>query len=128
VAPGLPDGYLTALHAGWLANAPDRRFERLEGTLLFADVSGFTKLGERLARKGNVGAEELTEAVNAVFAGMLAEVSARGGEILKFGGDAVLSLFRGREHPLQGIDNTEIIDTIHARRTPMILVHSSLRL
>jgi hypothetical protein len=29
---------------------------------------------------------------------------------------------------LQGIDNTEIIDTVHARRAPIILVHSSLRL
>jgi len=29
---------------------------------------------------------------------------------------------------VQGIDNTEIIDTIHARRAPMVPVDSSLRL
>ena len=29
---------------------------------------------------------------------------------------------------LQGIDNTEIIDTVHARRAPMVPVHSSLRI
>ena len=29
---------------------------------------------------------------------------------------------------LQGIDNAEIIDTVHARRTPIVPVHSSLRL
>ena len=29
---------------------------------------------------------------------------------------------------LQGIDNTEIIDTVHARRAPMVSVQSSLRL
>jgi len=29
---------------------------------------------------------------------------------------------------LQGIDNTEIIDTVHARRGPTIPLHSSLRL
>jgi hypothetical protein len=28
---------------------------------------------------------------------------------------------------LQGIDNTEIIDTVHARRAAMVPVHSSLR-
>jgi len=28
---------------------------------------------------------------------------------------------------LQGIDNTEIIDTVHARRAPMVPVDSSLR-
>ena len=29
---------------------------------------------------------------------------------------------------LQGIDNAEIIDTVHSRRAPMVPVHSSLRL
>ena len=29
---------------------------------------------------------------------------------------------------LQGIDNTEIIDTVHARRAPMVPVRSSLHL
>ena len=29
---------------------------------------------------------------------------------------------------LQGIDNTEIIDRVHARRAPMVPVHSSLRI
>jgi integrase/recombinase XerD len=29
---------------------------------------------------------------------------------------------------LQGIDNTEIIDTVHSRRAPMVAVDSSLRL
>jgi hypothetical protein len=28
---------------------------------------------------------------------------------------------------LQGIDNTEIIGTVHARRAPMVPVHSSLQ-
>ena len=29
---------------------------------------------------------------------------------------------------LQGIDNAEIIDTVHARRAPMVPVNASLRL
>jgi hypothetical protein len=29
---------------------------------------------------------------------------------------------------LQGIDNSEIIDTVHARRAPMVTVHSPLRI
>jgi hypothetical protein len=33
-----------------------------------------------------------------------------------------------RQLGLQGIDNAEIIDTVHARRAPMIPVHSSLHL
>jgi hypothetical protein len=29
---------------------------------------------------------------------------------------------------LQGIDSTEIIDTVHARRAPMVLARATLRL
>jgi hypothetical protein len=29
---------------------------------------------------------------------------------------------------MQGIDNTEIIDTVHARRPPMVRVDATLRL
>jgi class 3 adenylate cyclase/tetratricopeptide (TPR) repeat protein len=97
-----PGGYLTGLHARWLAERPDQRHQGIEGTLVFADVSGFTVLGERLARQGRVGAEILSDTVNTVFAGMLDVVTLEGGEILKFGGDAILALFTGDGHEARG--------------------------
>lgn len=93
--------YLAAVHARWIAERSDQRACTLSGTLLFADVSGFTALSERLARLGPIGAEELTELLNAVFDGMLTEVTAFGGDVLKFGGDAILVLFDGRGHEVR---------------------------
>ena len=69
-----------------------------EGTLLSADLSGFTALFEKLTRLGREGAEELTNLLNVCFDGMIAAMEARGGDILKFGGDALLVLFTGPEH------------------------------
>jgi class 3 adenylate cyclase/tetratricopeptide (TPR) repeat protein len=81
-----------------LAERPDALAEEVEGTVVFVDVSGFTKLSERLARRGTVGAEELTEAIESCFAGLLAFAYANGGSLLKFGGDALLLLFSDDGH------------------------------
>jgi class 3 adenylate cyclase len=66
----------------------------VEGTLVFVDVSGFTALTERLAAKGKAGAEEITEVIGTVFGGLLEIASAHGADLIKWGGDAVLLLFR----------------------------------
>ena len=39
----------------------------LEGSVVFVDISGFTKLSETLARKGKEGAEQVTEAIERVL-------------------------------------------------------------
>jgi class 3 adenylate cyclase/tetratricopeptide (TPR) repeat protein len=75
--------------------------EMLEGTMVFADVSGFTRLSERLARTGKEGAEHLVDAINACFSALLDDAYARGGSLLKFGGDAMLLWFEGEEHVLR---------------------------
>src|ERR1700690_1775652 len=65
----------------------------VDGTMVFADISGFTKMSERLARHGKVGAEEVTDAINTCFEQLLAIAYSAGGSLLKFGGDALLLLF-----------------------------------
>ena len=47
--------YASRLGLTWLRDAPDLRYQSVEGTLVFADISGFTKLTERLAAKGRFG-------------------------------------------------------------------------
>src|SRR5262245_11263412 len=64
-------------------------------------MSGFTSLSERLVRWGRLGVEELTDALNRAFGAMLDLAYARGGELLKFGGDALLLLFEGDQHASQ---------------------------
>ncbi|HEU4318874.1 MAG TPA: adenylate/guanylate cyclase domain-containing protein [Acidimicrobiia bacterium] len=68
---------------------------------MFVDISGFTNLSERLARRGRVGAEELTAVLDRVFGRMLELVYARGGSLLKFGGDALLLLFESDDSIMQ---------------------------
>lgn len=96
--PRAEGGYLAAVHARWLAEAPRERWRQIDGSLLFVDVSGFTQLSERLAKLGPIGAEQLTELINAVFEGILADVHRYGGDGLKFGGDALLALYTGADH------------------------------
>lgn len=64
--------------------------------ILFADISGFTSLTERLAQKGAVGAEELTAALNRYFGELIDIIDQFGGDVLKFAGDALLATFEDR--------------------------------
>jgi class 3 adenylate cyclase/tetratricopeptide (TPR) repeat protein len=76
----------------------------IDGTLVFADLSGFTALSERLAALGGkAGAEEMTAVLNEVFGELLDIAAQQGGEMLKYGGDAVLLLFRGDRHAAHAV-------------------------
>ncbi len=75
------------------------------GTFLFADVSGFTALSEKLQREGGrEGTEILTRVINDFFARMLEILAKSNGQLLKFAGDALEAFFptprRGNEAPL----------------------------
>ena len=67
--------------------------EFVEGTLLFADISGFTAMSEKLSQIGREGAEEVTAVVNRYFDAMLDILRAHDGQLIRFGGDALLGLF-----------------------------------
>ena len=79
---------MSSLHSEWLQGERAQSWDDVPGTLVFADVSGFTPLAERLARRGKVGAEALTDTLNLVFTRLLEVASRFGGDCLKFGGDA----------------------------------------
>ncbi len=88
----------------WDDETPGELWRVVDGTLVFADVSGFTALTEKLSRRGRIGAEEIVETLNRVFGPMLRIAGTRGGELLKFGGDALLFLFTGPDHTEQACD------------------------
>src|SRR5687767_3181682 len=81
--------YVPRVAVDWAGGRPSAHL-RVEGTLVFVDISGFTALSERLATRGKVGAEELTFAINHCFGLLLADAARFGGDLLKFGGDALL--------------------------------------
>lgn len=72
-------------------SAPRR--DRCQGAVLFADISGFTALTERLSHQGPSGLEELTGILNTYFGRFIDLVYAHGGDILKFAGDALLAVW-----------------------------------
>lgn len=90
--------YLSRMHADWLTETPGLAHREVDGTLLFADISGFTRLTERLSRMGRIGAEEMSDALDATFGQLLTAADADGADLLKWGGDAVLLLFQGPQH------------------------------
>jgi class 3 adenylate cyclase len=65
----------------------ERPEERKVVTIVFADVTGSTTLGERL------DPEHLSEVMQTYFAAMREEIEAQGGTVEKFIGDAVMAAF-----------------------------------
>jgi class 3 adenylate cyclase/tetratricopeptide (TPR) repeat protein len=90
--------YVPRIAIDWLREAPAQRHRKLEGSLAFVDVSGFTQLTERLSRKGKVGAEEVNQALDSCFTEFLSVAYGYGAGVIKWGGDAVLLLFTGDGH------------------------------
>src|SRR5688500_13644804 len=75
-----------------------RLIERREGgycpgSILCADLSGFTGLTEQLATQGRQGVEELSTIINQLFGALLEEIAQYGGVVLKFSGDALTVFF-----------------------------------
>jgi len=78
----------------------------LEGTLLFADISGFTDLSERLKEiGGKAGAEAVVRVINEYLDAMLGILFKYNGLLVKFGGDAMLCLFKREDSNEEGAMN-----------------------
>jgi class 3 adenylate cyclase len=91
--------YLPRLVVDWAVQTPGERWREIDGSLVSVDLTGFTALADRLQARGRAGAEELVIAVSGVFEGLIGIMHRRGGDVLKFRGDALLLLFTGDAHP-----------------------------
>jgi len=67
--------------------SPERGHERKLVTILFADLTGSTSLGERM------DTEQLQHLLNSFFTAMREEIEAEGGTVEKFIGDAIMAAF-----------------------------------
>ena len=65
--------------------------DRVAGSAIFADISGFTPLTEALANElgPQRGAEELTANLGRVFHAVIEALDRRGGDVIYFSGDAI---------------------------------------
>jgi class 3 adenylate cyclase len=72
--------------------------ENIEGTVMFIDICGFTKISE------TISANKVVEMINAYFDEMVKEIIEHKGYIDKFIGDAIMAVFRGDFHLDRAID------------------------
>src|SRR3954447_9334734 len=101
--PARAEPYVPRAMLHLLAAEQEQLVRTVDGTCVFVDVSGFTKLSERLARRGGrEGAEQLADAIGRCFEQLLGVAYDLGGGLLKFGGDALLLLFDGDGHRERG--------------------------
>jgi len=68
--------------------------ERFPAAVLFADITGFTPLTERLGQRGLAGAEELSRILKDYFGPLTLLIHAHGGDVVKFAGDALLAVWK----------------------------------
>jgi predicted ATPase/class 3 adenylate cyclase len=71
----------------------------MQGTALFADISGFTRLTDALlqALGPGRGTDELTRQLNRVYDALIQEVHAYQGSIINFSGDAITCWFSAKD-------------------------------
>jgi len=67
--------------------------EEFEAAVLFADISGFTRLTEGLVERGPAGVETLARILNEYFGQLIDIVHEYGGDVVKFAGDAVIAVW-----------------------------------
>ncbi len=77
--------------------------EKVEGSVLFADISGFTPLTEALTEIYGLqrGAEELSLYLNNIYDALIGMVNNYGGSVISFSGDAITCWFDDQLPPSQ---------------------------
>ncbi|MBN2790085.1 MAG: tetratricopeptide repeat protein [Candidatus Delongbacteria bacterium] len=85
--------YLPAHFTEIYSEIRKKKFVRKNGSVMFADISGFTNMSEKLTSKGKEGSEEISRIINEVFEKLITIVSSSGGSVYKFGGDAITVFF-----------------------------------
>lgn len=81
---------------------------------MFADLSGFTVLTEHLMSRGAQGAEQLSEALNHIFAPLVRLVYDRGGFIPYFAGDAFMAVFPSAHSAMTALEALHVAVTARA--------------
>jgi len=103
-----------------------------QGTLLAADLSGFTAFSARLGTLGSEGAELVARTVNALFSTLLDVLGEWGGSLLKLSGDALTALFSGPDHVRRaaaaGLELQRHMEAFQSLSTPAGVFTLSMRI
>ena len=72
--------------------------QTMNSVVMFADISGFTNLSEKLSQLGAEGAELLAFALTRYMEFLVKAIGLSGGDIFKFAGDAMIVLWPPPQH------------------------------
>ncbi|MFN8382963.1 MAG: adenylate/guanylate cyclase domain-containing protein [Anaerolineales bacterium] len=90
--------YLPAMVLSQIAETPtfpkEPTTEYFKAAALFADISGFTSLTEKLAAHGPQGVEMLSRVLNEYFGRLTDQITQHGGDIVNFAGDSLLAVWK----------------------------------
>src|SRR6185436_4928563 len=84
-------------------SVPAAPTSRAHGTLLAADLSGFTAFSARLSTLGGEGAELVARTISALFSALIDTLAGWDGNLLKLSGDALTALFSGPQHAQRAV-------------------------
>jgi class 3 adenylate cyclase/tetratricopeptide (TPR) repeat protein len=120
--------YVPRLVVEWQSRPDAASHTVVDGTVLFADISGFTRLSDELAMHGTIGSEELTIVLNQAFTEQLDVAARLGGDLLHFGGDALFLFFGGPDHAPRAaraaFEMRNALDAFQATTSPVPLTMS----
>ena len=68
--------------------------ESFTAAALFADISGFTSLTEKLAARGPQGVETLSRILNDYFGRLTDQITRYNGDVVNFAGDSLLAIWK----------------------------------
>ncbi|CAD8172324.1 unnamed protein product [Paramecium pentaurelia] len=109
-------GYVPALIVQHLLNLKMNKLPRnlpekqnIKSVVMFADISGFTKLTEKLSQLGTEGAERIAFAINRYMELLVQGIGRSGGDIFKFAGDAMIVIW---PPPPEGNNFVQQIETL----------------
>lgn len=90
--------YVPALithHISESPNFPEKpNTESFKAVALFADISGFTSITEKLVAQGPQGVEMLSRILNDYFGKLTSRIADHGGDVVNFAGDSLLAVWK----------------------------------
>lgn len=76
-------------------NFPEKPItESFKAAALFADISGFTSITEKLVAQGPQGVEMLSRILNGYFGKLTSLITGHGGDVVNFAGDSLLAIWK----------------------------------
>ena len=93
--------------------------------IMFADVSGFTRMSEKYSELGSIGTEQMAFNINRYFEQLVKLIRGDGGDIIKFAGDALFVIWQeDHEHAIhsaihcaleiqQQLHNVEVVKGVY---------------